>query len=86
MAYADDIAIISNSKLQLLAAINALEQWSSKNEININRKKSAIMQIKLDQRTPNTLPIELKGFPVVNHYKYLGIVIDNDTTLRHTAQ
>ena len=48
----------------------------------VNRLKSAILETKADQRTPNKFAQKYRGFPVLRSYKYLGIQIDNDLTLR----
>lgn len=55
LAYADHILVASDSKLQLIDSINAIDNWSKENGININTNKSAILEIRLDQRTPNRL-------------------------------
>jgi len=50
--------------------------------MKVNKKKSGIMIIRADKRTPERLRGELKGYPIVEKYKYLGIEVDNDLTLR----
>jgi hypothetical protein len=50
--------------------------------MKINKKKSGLLIMRADKRTPERLTGEYKGFPIVSQYKYLGIVIDNDLTLR----
>jgi len=70
LAYADDIAVICEDKQQLDNSISIVEQWSKRNLININKKKSGIMCIK-----GKLLDKEHRGYPVVKDYKYLGVVI-----------
>ena len=35
------------------------------------------MQLRQDRRTPGLDITELKGIPVVNSYKYLGVIVDD---------
>ena len=59
----------------------AIVKWSNEFEIEVNYKKSAIMQIRKDRRTPTRLESTLAGFPVVTEYKYLGVIIDDALNL-----
>ena len=43
----------------------------------MNYKKSAILQIKADNRTPEPTVTQIRGIPVVTSYKYLGVQINN---------
>lgn len=53
----------------------------------INRAKSAIMELRMDNRTPSRLLKEHLGYPIVHKYLYLGILIDEWGTLKEeTAQ
>jgi hypothetical protein len=52
------------------------------NGIKINHEKSAILELRPDQRTKNRLGNRYHNYPVLKSYKYLGLIIDNDGTLR----
>jgi len=45
MAYADDIARICYNKRKTVEVVRGIEKWSSENGLNINKKKSGIMQV-----------------------------------------
>ena len=82
LPFANDIFIVSNSQLKLLETINTLENWIQEKSIKINRKKSAILELKQGQRTPSRLPEKFRGFPTTKSYKYLGMLIDDEGILR----
>ena len=75
-AYADDLAIIGKDKEKLEEAITIVQNWTDKNRIKINKKKSGIIfyKRKLSKNSENNANI--MGFPIVKIYKYLGIWID----------
>lgn len=82
LAYADDLVVYADSVRELNRATEILDEWSGLNGIRINRKKSAILELRVDQRTQSQLETMFKGYPVQKTYKYLGTLIDNDATLR----
>ena len=45
-AYADDLAIVGKTKRSLLEAIKIVEDWTKRNLMTINKKKSGIMWFK----------------------------------------
>lgn len=59
-----------------------VETWSSENDLQINKKKSAILQIRIDKRTPNDEDEYIQGYPLKQEYKYLGIQIQEDLKLK----
>ena len=80
LAYADDIAIICN-KSQLDKCFAVLEDWSVKNKIEINKKKSGILAF-------DNLPKLCEGkvyndFPLVRNYKYLGVWVNDSITFSY---
>lgn len=77
IVFADDVIIIGNSEEFVGKAVNIFEEWSSRNNILINKNKSAILQIRLDGRTPAIQATHLEGIPVKNVYNYLGVWIDD---------
>jgi len=74
-AYADDLAIMGRNKSNLEDAINIVEQWTARNLMQINRRKSGIIFFKRKLSKYNNYQ-KILEFPVVREYKYLGIYID----------
>jgi len=72
-AYADDLVVFCKDYHQLTNAITVLRNWCMMNEITINENKSGIMILNSDKKDSD----EIYGFPVVDNYKYLGVVIDS---------
>jgi len=81
-AYADDLVIYGDSISQLNAVMKLLEEWTIANDMKNNKKKSGLLILRADKRTSERIKGELNGYPVLSSYKYLGIKIDNDVTLR----
>lgn len=48
LAYADDIVIYSDSRHALTRAVHSLDEWSVAHLIDVNKSKSAIMEVKAD--------------------------------------
>ena len=82
LAFADDLVVHCPSTEDLHMAIDLTKKWSIDFEIAVNFSKSAIMKIRVDGRTRDHGPKEFNSIPVVNSYKYLGIVIDNSLNLK----
>ena len=74
LAYADDIAVICKNEKELDNVISIIESWTSTNKLLLNKKKSAIMTI---GKRKNKW-VKYRGFPIVNQYRYLGILINYD--------
>ena len=81
-AFADDLAISTNSLSRLAKAIEIAKKWSAMNGIVVNLAKSAIMEFRVDRRTPVRLPPIFKGIPVVTQQKYLGLLFDDCLNFR----
>ena len=86
LCYADDVAILFKGIMKLDTIIKNLEDWSLKNGMTINKKKSGIMFIKLKDnknfQNKNT-DQKIKGFPIVDKYKFLGITIAPNFELKY---
>ena len=83
LAYADDIALVC-SESQLDTVCDAVERWSSINNIQINKNKSLLMRVKVDSRTPQPTFQNFRGIPVGKTYKYLGIHLSDDLRLEQS--
>lgn len=91
-AYADDVMFICDNLERLEKCIKVLENWSSLNNMVINRKKSAIMEFMHRRSKKPTLTINstLYNYPVTDKYKFLGTWLNCKLTLddqmRHIAK
>ena len=75
LAFADDTCFICKDLLQLKASIKVIEDWCKLDDIELNKKKSGILI--LNDNGLNTLK-SVSGIPVVDEYKYLGVLLDNN--------
>ena len=80
VAYADDICFAAERMEELDKLIEITEDWSRRYAMRINPQKSAVMQLAYSKRSKRDLDpanqSSYKGYPVVDHYKYLGITLD----------
>lgn len=53
--YADDIALISSRRLELIDAINVLKSWCQDFHMTINYKKSGIMRLNWKEKSDYAL-------------------------------
>ena len=53
-----------------------MENWCLEYGIDINKDKSAIMNINVDKRTPLPNYKKDRDIPIVQEYKCLGVIID----------
>ena len=81
-AFADDLVVIAKGEFQLQRIINLTQQWSERNGIEINKAKSGIIQVRKDRRTPRPIARSYMGYPIVDEYKYLGVLIDSSLSLQ----
>ena len=71
--YADDVVFLCDTEEELEVALEKLQEWSSSAGFEINKKKSGIMSI---HNTKKRNGSTLFGFPLKQHYKYLGLYLD----------
>ena len=82
LAFADDIVIVARNRDNIETALIRAEDWMLANKTEINKQKSAVMVLRVDRCTPMYPENDIRGFPMVDHYKYLGITFDDDATFR----
>ena len=90
--YADDLVLVSShrdfqtSQEQLQADMTNTYDWSSKNCITINKKKTKTMSITRHRSHYKPPPLIIKINDVtleeVNNYQYLGVCIDNNLNFK----
>ena len=86
--YADDMAVMDNSKQGLQESTELLCRYSAYSGLRVNSKKTQVMAFGkyTDQRPYTedcTLDITVEGAPVeqVSHFTYLGAIISSNGTL-----
>jgi hypothetical protein len=75
-AYADDIAIIADSRWRLVETIKLITNWCLSNYMSLNKNKSFIMFIPKNKRRSKKKIIndtEIEDIKVVESCKYLGV-------------
>lgn len=70
--YADDLLIIGDDAT-VVRAMEIIEGWSAANNMEVNRRKSGILVINGSGFRTGT---EVRGYPVVSSYKYLGLRVN----------
>lgn len=84
--YADDIAIFysnndSNIKTNILNDLLKIENWCENNKFYLNENKCYYLTT--EQKNDNlSLKINNKEIKKVNHYKYLGLIIDKNLNFK----
>ena len=81
LAYADDLAIIGVGKTELKKAITTTERWIARNRMKMNKKKSGIIFHTKQGPLPKEYNQDFEDIPVVEKYKYLGILINRTMTM-----
>ena len=76
-AFADDLAVNGTGYDRLNQAIEIIMQWTKENNMQINAEKSGIILWKNKNTNRKVIEKErIKGIPIVQKYKYLGIILD----------
>ncbi len=83
-AYADDILILCEDKTILEKCIKIIEEWSSKNNLQINKNKSAIVEYRNRRSKKTNLQVGnlFLGYPILDSYKYLGTHLNSKLSLK----
>jgi hypothetical protein len=79
-AYADDLLVTTYSQSDTKNAIQKIESWCSRYKMKMNKKKSGILLLNKKKEEP--LPEPLNGIPYVETYKYLGVVMNSQFTIK----
>jgi hypothetical protein len=79
--FVDDLAVIAHGDDQLKRVMKIIEEWSIKKGVPINKAKSHILIVKVDQRTPNPILFECGGIELSKKVKYLGFNLCDDLSM-----
>lgn len=79
-AYADDLAITGIGRDDLIMAIRTCEDWTARNKMKINKKKSGIIlhqkRCGRGKKGARSDQQYIREIPIVDKYKYLGVYIN----------
>ena len=86
LAYADDIAIITENKQDIQIILNTLENWCKKWRVTINCGKTKVVHFR-KKRIPRSCVQFHIGENIIEYaeYKYLGVVLDEFLNFENTA-
>ena len=57
----------------MIIVLKIIDKWTELNDIKVNKSKSGIMILKNNiEKNDN-----IDGYPIINEYKYLGIIIND---------
>ena len=76
LMYADDIALLSHTKVGLQRLIDCLAKYSDSHALIINRSKTKIMTVTKSRKTKLLWHLKGKQLDNVTEYKYLGVTFD----------
>ncbi len=87
LLYADDLAILAESKEDLQMLLNILEKWCKQWHMRVNIKKTKIVHFrtKTQSRTDFNFMFNNEIVECVYKYKYLGIILDKHLDFNITA-
>ena len=78
LAYADDLCVLCDGRNQLINVLKIIDKWTELNDIKVNKSKSGIMILKNNiEKNDN-----IDGYPIINEYKYLGIIINDKMNIQ----
>ena len=78
LAYADDLCVLCDGKNQLMNVLKIIDKWTELNDIKVNKSKSGIMILKNNIEENDNID----GYPIINEYKYLGIIINDKMNIQ----
>ena len=87
LAYADDIAIITENEQDMQIILNTLENWCKKWRVTINCGKTKVVHFR-KKRIPRSCVQFHIGENIIEYaesYKYLGVILDEFSNFENTA-
>ena len=79
MLWADDLILVSESASGLQKQLNALHEFCKRNRMIVNESKTKF--VVFGKHKPVTVSYESKYIEQVQHYKYLGVMINATATM-----
>ncbi len=88
LPFADDIVIIANSEKELQQILKCVETWSKNWRLKVNTEKTNIVHFrrKRKQRTTFKFKFENNSLNIVDRYKYLEVVLQENLDFKITEE
>ena len=83
-AYADDIMVFCENIVAVRRVISIIRKWSISNHVKMNNKKSAILPLVRRKSKKDKFGRSILDIPIVREYKYLGLTLSYDMSLKQT--
>jgi len=84
LAYADDIVILSQSKVHMIETFNTIETETKKFGLKVNGEKTKIMKLTRNRIIHSeTLMINNHVFEIMDEFKYLGSTVNNSNNINN---
>ena len=86
--YADDVVVMAESASDLQNMLDKISQWGYKWHIKFNSKKSQIVHYRKKRKIVTNFRFSLnhQELAIVDHYKYLGIVLHENLNFDVTSE
>ena len=86
LCFADDILVFCWDEVQLRKSWALIKKWSAENQIPLNTDKCALMELRVDNRTPMSLLSPISELKLVTHVKYLGLIFEDSLKMQINLQ
>lgn len=74
-AYADNLMILMTSRSKIREVIEAIEKYSAESGLQLNKKKSGIVEFTTRHSKRFLTQEDIRGIPILSEYKYLGLYL-----------
>ena len=87
LIYADDVILISDRPQCIHTMLDALHEWCYKWRMCVNEAKTQVMHFRSNQtpRTNDEFIYNGKPLYIVDHYRYMGLELNEQLDFTHTA-
>ena len=85
LMYADDILLLSKSRLDMQQNLDACHTYFSKWKLELNTKKTKILIFNARKDSEYKFHFGNEEITIVNEYKYLGVLINNKMSFKGTV-
>ena len=90
LVYADDIALIGKNEIEIRKLFAEMENIARKFDLQINQEKTKHMIVEressLKKNKIGHLKIKNYKFERVEHFKYLGVILNEDNNTKQTCK
>ena len=88
LMYADDLVLLGENENDLQSLLDVLYKWCDNWNVQVNCEKSAVIHFRPPSKTQTTHSFTCgdNDVNVLNSYKYLGLVLNFELTVKRVAQ